>query len=102
MKNGKKVIIIGGGIAGLSAGIHAQMDGFETEIYESHFKPGGMCTTWTRSGYKIDNCVHWFSCCNPGFQLYKQWVNCGLAGDDVPRVHQQLFYTSELNGQKIT
>ena len=37
MKNGKKVIIIGGGIAGLSAGIHAQMDGFETEIYESHF-----------------------------------------------------------------
>lgn len=98
----KKVIIIGSGIAGLSAGIHAQMDGFKTEIYESHFKPGGMCTTWERKGYKIDNCVHWFSCCNPGFQLYQQWKNTGLAGEDVPRVHQKLFYTSELNGQKIT
>lgn len=102
MSKGKKVIIVGGGISGLSAGIHAQMDGFETEIYESHIIPGGMCTAWKRNGYKIDNCVHWFSCCNPGFQLYKQWVNVGLAGDNVPRVHQKLFYTSELNGQKIT
>lgn len=28
----KKVVIIGGGIAGLSAGIYSAMNGFETEI----------------------------------------------------------------------
>lgn len=30
----KKVVIVGGGIAGLTAGIYLQQAGFETEIYE--------------------------------------------------------------------
>jgi thioredoxin reductase len=30
----KKIIIIGGGMAGLSAGIYARMNGFEAEIIE--------------------------------------------------------------------
>jgi phytoene dehydrogenase-like protein len=29
-----KIIIIGSGIAGLSAGCYLQMNGYETEIYE--------------------------------------------------------------------
>ena len=30
----KKIVIIGGGMAGLSAGIYSQQNGFETEIIE--------------------------------------------------------------------
>ena len=37
----KKVIIIGGGLAGLSAGCYAAMNGFETQIFEHHSVPGG-------------------------------------------------------------
>ncbi|MCQ2588929.1 MAG: NAD(P)/FAD-dependent oxidoreductase [Treponema sp.] len=96
------VVIIGGGIAGLSAGIHAQMDGFSTVIYESHFKPGGMCTTWSRDGYKIDNCVHWLSCSKPGYQLNTQWKNVGIVGENVPLVNLKSFYTSEHQGQTLT
>ncbi len=37
----KRVIIIGGGLAGLSAGIYAQLNGFDSTIYESNQKIGG-------------------------------------------------------------
>ena len=55
----KKVVIIGGGIAGLSAGIYAAMNGFETEIIEMHDVAGGQCTAWDRKGYRFDYCLHW-------------------------------------------
>ncbi len=48
--NKKKVIIIGAGVAGLLAGCYAQMNGFETQIFEKHTKPGGLCTSWQRKG----------------------------------------------------
>ncbi len=55
----KKVVIIGGGIAGLSAGIYARLNGFETEIIEMHSVTGGQCTAWDRKGYRFDYCLHW-------------------------------------------
>ncbi|MBN1413808.1 MAG: NAD(P)/FAD-dependent oxidoreductase [Bacteroidales bacterium] len=55
----KKIIIIGGGVAGLSAGIYGQMFGFETLIFEMHNVPGGQCTAWDRNGYRFDYCLHW-------------------------------------------
>lgn len=39
----EKVIVIGGGIAGLSAGIYALLAGFQVEIYEKNRIPGGEC-----------------------------------------------------------
>jgi uncharacterized protein with NAD-binding domain and iron-sulfur cluster len=43
----KKIIIIGAGMAGLSAGCYARMNGYEAEIYESHSLPGGLCAAWS-------------------------------------------------------
>jgi phytoene dehydrogenase-like protein len=40
----KKIIVIGAGIAGLSAGCYARMNGYDAEIYEMHDKAGGLCT----------------------------------------------------------
>jgi phytoene dehydrogenase-like protein len=50
----KKVIIIGGGLAGLSAGCYAAMNGYETQIFEHHSVPGGVAASWKRGGYLID------------------------------------------------
>lgn len=55
----KKVIIIGGGVAGLSAGIYSAMNGFDTEILEMHSVAGGQCTAWDRKKYRFDYCLHW-------------------------------------------
>lgn len=55
----KRIAIIGAGFAGLSTGIHARRRGYEATVYESHFLPGGMCTSWERSGYTFEGCFHY-------------------------------------------
>jgi phytoene desaturase len=55
----KKIVIIGGGVAGLSSGIYARLNGFDTELIEMHSITGGQCTAWDRNGYRFDYCLHW-------------------------------------------
>jgi phytoene dehydrogenase-like protein len=69
----KKIIMIGGGIAGLSAGCYLQMNGYQTTIYELHEFPGGLCTSWKRAGYTFDGCIHWLVGSGPGDEFYKLW-----------------------------
>jgi len=72
------VLIIGGGMAGLSAGCFARMNGFETEILEMHTIPGGLCTAWNRKGYTFDLCIHWLCGSKPGTALYQVYDKLGL------------------------
>lgn len=58
-----KLVIIGGGISGLIAGILAQKQGYQTLILEKNKMAGGECTGWNRQGYHIDNCIHWLVGC---------------------------------------
>jgi len=55
----KSIIIIGAGLAGLSAGCYGQMNGYRTQIFEMRTIPGGLCTSWKRKGYTFDGCIHW-------------------------------------------
>ena len=73
----KSIIIIGAGIGGLSAGCYAQMNGFNTEIFEMHNLPGGQCTAWKRSGFTFDGCIHHLAGCKPGALLYGMWEELG-------------------------
>ncbi|MCX7771852.1 MAG: NAD(P)/FAD-dependent oxidoreductase, partial [Clostridia bacterium] len=73
----KKLIIIGAGIAGLSAGCYGQINGYDTEIYEMHSIPGGLCTSWHRKGYVFDGCIHWLMGVRPGTSFYKYWQEIG-------------------------
>lgn len=98
----KKIVIVGGGVAGLSAGIFARKAGYEVEIYEKHSVVGGLCTGWSRKGFFIDNCVHWLTGTKQGTPLYKLWEDLGVLGDDIEVIHPEVFYTSELNGEKIS
>jgi phytoene dehydrogenase-like protein len=79
MKNAgnKRVVIIGAGIAGLSAGCYARMNGYEAEIFEAHARPGGFCTSWQRKGYTIDGCIHWLIGSAPGNSFYPIWEELG-------------------------
>lgn len=97
----KKIIIIGGGIAGLSAGIHAQQYGFESVIYEKHSIVGGQCTGWDRKGYHIDNCIHWLTGTKEGTELNNLWKNVG-ALDGVELIQLDNFGTYEYEGTAIT
>lgn len=73
----KTVIIIGAGIAGLSTGCYAQMNGFKTRIFEMHNIPGGLCTAWTRKGYKFDISMHLLTGSLSG-SFHKMWKELGV------------------------
>lgn len=87
----KNVILIGAGIAGLSAGCYLQMNGYQTEIYELHSLPGGLCTAWKRNGYTFDGCIHSIGGLNPKYRL-NQWWN-----ELVDLNHMQFHYYDELS-----
>lgn len=71
--NKKRVIIIGAGISGLTAGCYLQQNGYDTEIFEAHNVPGGLCTAWKRKGYMIEGCIHGLVGSSPSHPLYGLW-----------------------------
>ena len=78
----KKIIIIGGGISGLSAGINAINNGFEPLIIEKNPRLGGLCIGWQRKGYNIDGCIHWITGTRKDTQLHKMWQDIGAFKDE--------------------
>jgi len=71
------VIVIGGGVAGLSAGIYAAENGYDTTVLEMHNLPGGLCTSWSKQGYTFDGCIHWFVGGKPGSAFNRLWNEVG-------------------------
>jgi len=85
----KKIVIIGAGIGGLSAGCYARMNGFEAEIFESHTRAGGLCTSWKRGNYTFDGCIHWLTGSSPADSFHDLWQELGAIG-------KQTIYNHEL------
>lgn len=73
----RSILIIGAGIAGLSAGCYGQMNGYDTRILEMHNLPGGVCTSWQRQGYTLDGCIGWLVGSAPGVGYYDIWRELG-------------------------
>lgn len=69
----KTVNIIGAGISGLSLGCYLQMNGYDTQIFEKHNIPGGLCTSWDKAGYTFDGCAHWILGSGEGSSFFKIW-----------------------------
>ena len=82
MKEKKKIIIIGGGVAGLSAGVYAQLNGFDSQIVEMHSIAGGLCTAWHRKGYKFDYSIQWLVGSKHGI-FHDAYRDTGILNADV-------------------
>ncbi len=89
--NDKKIAIVGGGVTGLSAGIHALLNGYSAEIYESHSIVGGNLTAWKRKDCVIDNCIHWLTGTNPNSSEYSEWKEIGAFDDMTFHSPESLF-----------
>lgn len=96
----KKIIIIGGGISGLSSGIYARMKGFDSIILEKHAISGGECTGWDRSGYHIDGCIHWLIGTKEGTLANKFWKEVG-ALDGIDIYESESFVAYNYKGTRI-
>ncbi|MDR0661261.1 MAG: NAD(P)/FAD-dependent oxidoreductase [Prevotellaceae bacterium] len=96
----KKVIIIGAGISGLTAGIYACKAGFDVEIYESHSVAGGECTGWKRNDFDIDGCIHWMTGTLKETDLYKVWETCDALNNEVEVVNHE-YLSAYLHKDKL-
>lgn len=96
----KRVIIVGAGIAGLTAGIYAKQSGFDVTIFESHSIPGGASTSWRRKGYYFEGGLHWLTGSGNATQLNKLWREVGALDDSVGIYNRDPFFQYELDGQK--
>ncbi len=95
----KSVIIIGAGIAGLSAGCYGQMNGYDTHIFELHDKPGGLCTSWKRKDYTIDGCIQWLVGTKQGSTFNTIWNELGaLQGKQILN-HEEFMSFEDPSGK---
>ncbi|MDE7286210.1 MAG: NAD(P)-binding protein, partial [Lachnospiraceae bacterium] len=97
-----KIVIVGGGIAGLSAGIYGCLAGYDVEIYEKNPVAGGQCMGWNRKGCHIDNCIHWLTGTKKGTALREVWETVGALDENTQFAECDIFYTTVLDGQRIT
>lgn len=97
----KKLIVIGAGISGLTAGIYAKKSGFDVTIIEQHTIPGGMCTGWKRKGYMFDGAMHWLTGSATGTLLNQLWREVGALNDTIKIRYDDPFRCVEHHGKLI-
>jgi phytoene dehydrogenase-like protein len=97
----KKIIIIGGGMAGLSAGCYGRMNGYDTELFEMHSGAGGVCTGWIRKGYTFDGCLHWLTGSAPTSPLYAVWQELGAIKDRKITNHEAFCHVVTPSGRRL-
>jgi phytoene dehydrogenase-like protein len=73
MKHNRRIVIIGGGIAGLCAAVYALKCGYEVEVLEMHDMAGGLAMSWQRGAYTFETCLHWLLGSKPGSEFNTQW-----------------------------
>jgi phytoene dehydrogenase-like protein len=101
MEAKRQLVIIGGGVAGLCAGIYASRAGLDCAIYEGHSTAGGNLTGWVREGHTIDNCIHWLTGTREGNELNRIWHEVGVL-DGHTSVHRRPYFDeSEWQGLRL-
>ena len=72
-QHGRKIVIVGGGIAGLCAAVYALKCGYQVELLEMHDMAGGLAMSWRRGPYTFETCLHWLVGSNPHGEFHTQW-----------------------------
>ena len=97
----ERVIIVGAGIAGLTAGIYARRSGFRTLILEKCATPGGVSTCWKRGGYLFEGGVHWLNGSGKHLELHKVWEETGALGANNPVYFKDPVYVLKNGGADL-
>ncbi len=98
------VIVVGGGMGGLSAGAHLASKGLKVLLLEQHYKVGGSTTNFTRGAFTFEAALHEMAGGGPGRKdrgLYQLLKACGV-DKKVTLYELPHFYRSVFPGVDIT
>ncbi len=95
------VVVIGGGMGGLSAGALLSSYGFRVLLLEQHHKVGGCTTSFSRGDYSFDAALHEMTGGAPGSPLGDLLHEAGVA-DKIELIHIPEFYRSIYPGVDFT
>lgn len=96
-----KVVIIGGGVAGLACGCYLQMNGVQTEILEASLLPGGLCTAWHRGPYVFDGCLRWLMGTHPPSAFHQIWQELGAIAGRKVFIHDEILRVEDADGKSF-
>ncbi|MBL4651622.1 MAG: NAD(P)/FAD-dependent oxidoreductase [Flavobacteriales bacterium] len=80
------VIIIGGGISGLTSSAMFARAGVSCAVIEMDSRPGGYLAGFRRHDFRFDSAVHWLNNCGPDGLVTKIFK---IIGTDYPKAKQQ-------------
>jgi len=101
MAGKKSIIIIGAGVAGLAAGCYGQMNGYDTQIFELHDLPGGLCTAWRREQYTFDGCLHYLFGSGEGQPFHQVLAELGAVQGRKMINHTELIRITSPDGRTL-
>lgn len=101
MTGTKKVVIVGGGIAGLSAGIYAKRCGFDALVLERNALPGGNSTSWRRGGFLFEGGMHWLVGSSASAPLHRLWTETGALDKDTAVYNRDPFLRWSGDGEEF-
>ncbi len=78
------VIVIGGGVAGLTSSALLSKSGLRVVLLEEQPRPGGYLTSFRRKGYTFDSSVQWLNQCGEGKLIDRLFRHIGT---DYPACH---------------
>lgn len=96
----KKVVIVGGGVAGLTAGIYIASRGVCCTVIDKNREGVGAMCGWRRNGYEIDGCLHWLTGTKEGTPLFDVWQKTGMLDGGI--VKTKAFFTSVTDGKVLS
>ena len=81
-KNSYDIIIIGGGISGLTSAALLSRAGLSVCLLETESRPGGYLAGFDRKGFRFDSAIHWLNNCDEHGWVAKVFQ---LIGHDYPK-----------------
>lgn len=98
----RTLIVIGAGLAGLAAGIHAQRNGYRTHIFEHGSQPGGVAVGWRRGQYFVDGGIHFLMGHRPEHPIHRIYDEVGTGQPDMcADMHEYGLYVDERTGKQL-
>ncbi|HJN74618.1 MAG TPA: NAD(P)/FAD-dependent oxidoreductase [Myxococcota bacterium] len=82
------VVVVGGGIGGLTAGALLSKAGMSVCVIEPELKPGGYLAGFERKRFQFDSAIHWLNQCGPGGFVHKVFGHIDRDHPSCPPLHR--------------